>query len=85
MNLQDWGKPAKTVPMQEEDIRQELVLMESNPELDTRVSLIRDETASVHLISFQEKHLSYLRQHPKVSPVSYLTNLKTMIKIRVEK
>jgi hypothetical protein len=85
MNLQEWGKPPKASPMPEEGIREELILMETDPKLDTRVSLVKGAGESMQLISFQEKHLSYLRGHPKVNSHAYLTNLKTMIKIRLEK
>ena len=82
MNRRDWYKPAKSVQLEENVIRQELMLMEKNSELDTRVSLVKEDGISVRLITFQEKHLEYLRGHPKVDTISYLTNLRTMIKIR---
>lgn len=85
MKRQDWDKPAKVAHLQEDAIRQELILMENDSGLDTRVSLVKEEGMSVRLITFQEKHLVYLREHPKVNPIPYLTNLKTMIKIRTEK
>ena len=85
MTPQDWGKPARVVHLREDAIRQELILMQNDPELDTRVSLVKEDGVPVHLITFQEKHLSYLLGHPKVNPIPYLTNLKTMIKIRSEK
>jgi hypothetical protein len=34
------------------------------------------------MVSFIDKHTSYLQGHPKVNPQQYLTNLRTMIKIR---
>lgn len=85
MNRRDWEQPAKTVHPGEDAIRQELILMENDSELDTRVSLVKEDGISVRLITFQEKHLRYLLEHPKVNPVPYLTNLRTMIKIRSEK
>lgn len=59
--------------------------MENDSELDTRVSLVKEAGRSFRLITFQEKHLLYLREHHTVRPLPYLTNLKTMIKIRSEK
>ena len=85
MNIQDMGKPFKPGDVSENDIREELILMESNPELDTRVSLVRGEDSSFHMMTFQERHIAYLRGHPRVNPAYYLANLKTMIKIRKEK
>lgn len=85
MNRRDWEQPAKAAQLGEDAIRQELILMENDSELDTRVSLVKEDDMSVSLITFQEKHLTYLCQHPKLNPVSYLTNLRTMIKIRSEK
>ena len=85
MSRQDWGKPHKIVHMPEEDIRQELKIMEDDPALDTRVSLVKTDGVSFNLMTFQEKHLAYLQKHPKTNPAPYLMNLKTMIKIRTEK
>lgn len=85
MNRQGWDRPAKVVHLQEDAIRQELILMENDSELDTRVSLVKEDGISVRLISFQEKHLRYLLEHPNVNPLPYLINLRTMIKIRSEK
>lgn len=85
MNRRDWELPVKAAQLGEDAIRQELILMENDSELDTRVSLVKEDGISVRLITFQEKHLEYLRGHPKVNPISYLTNLRTMIKIRSEK
>jgi hypothetical protein len=82
MNLQDLSRPFKPGDVSEDEMRQELTLMENNPELDTPVSLVKDDDLSVYLISFQEKHMKYLREHPKINPAPYLANLKTMIKIR---
>lgn len=35
-----------------------------------------------HQIPFIEKHMAYLRSHPKVNPDQYLSNLRMMTKIR---
>jgi hypothetical protein len=56
--------------------------MEEDPQLKTVPVLVKDETNSVQLVSFREKHSTYLREHPKVNPENYLSNLRTMIKIR---
>jgi len=82
MNLQSQDRPFKPGDVSEEDIRDELQQMEGDPQLDTKVRLTKEGELSLHLVTFQEKHLTYLKEHPKTNPVSYLTNLKTMIKIR---
>jgi hypothetical protein len=82
MNLQDLSRPFKPGDVSEDEVKAELVLMENNPELDTPASLAKGDDLPDYLISFQEKHIKYLREHPKVNPAPYLANLKTMIKIR---
>ena len=81
-NSDQFYKPAG---ISEIEIREELTKMELNPELNTKASLVKESQSSLRLMTFEEKHLSYLRQHPKVSPLPYLANLKTMIKVRKEK
>lgn len=34
-----------------------------------------------HTSSFVERHLGYLIKHPQVSPMTYLSNLRVMLKI----
>ena len=85
MSFNYWDKPAKFAPMPENDIRRELMLMEKDPKLDTRISLIKKEDLAIPLLTFSEIHISYLLKHPNVNPRSYLMNLKAMIKIRSEK
>jgi hypothetical protein len=35
-----------------------------------------------NLISFKEKHVDYLRNHPTTNPFQYLSNLRLMTRIR---
>lgn len=35
-----------------------------------------------HLIPFVEKHVAYLKNHPKLDPEQYIANLRLMTKIR---
>lgn len=35
-----------------------------------------------HLIPFIEKHVAYLKNHPKLDPDQYIANLRLMTKIR---
>jgi hypothetical protein len=78
MIIQDYGRPYKPGDVTEQEIRDEL----DNPSLDTRLKLSKEEEFSLKALTFQEKHVVYLKQHPKINPNSYLANLKTMLKIR---
>jgi hypothetical protein len=82
MIIQDYGRPYKPGDVTEQEIRDELAQMEDNPSLDTRLKLSKEEEFSLKALTFQEKHVVYLKQHPKINPNSYLANLKTMLKIR---
>lgn len=82
MLYRDYSKQFKPGSVPEDNIRGELIDMENNPELDTRISLVRSDGKIFRLMSFQEKHLLYLREHPSVNPIPYLSNLRTMIKVR---
>lgn len=35
-----------------------------------------------HLVTFVEKHMSYLQTHPSVDPDHYLANLRLMTRVR---
>jgi hypothetical protein len=67
----------------EATINRILTNMEQDDLLNTAPSYVRDATNTVHLMSFAEKHASYLKCHPKVNPQNYLANVKTMIRIRL--
>jgi hypothetical protein len=56
--------------------------MEHDTLLRTAPVVVHDELGSINVVTFKEKHLSYLKEHPKVNPQIYLANLRTMIKIR---
>ena len=79
MNIKHIQKNAKPVLIDEEEIRQTLIDMETNLGLKTEAGVTLDDSP----ISFQEKHMAYLRTHPKVNPEHYLANLRTMLKIRL--
>ena len=83
MAIMHIDKPDKPVFMDEEAINDALTDMEQDDLLKTGPVLVQDIGDSVRLVSFREKHLSYLRTHPKVNPANYLANVKTMIRIRV--
>jgi hypothetical protein len=68
--------------MEESQINQALADMEKDLSLKTSPSMVKDTADSVRIISFSEKHAAYLKAHPKVIAEYYLSNLRTMIKIR---
>lgn len=74
--------PTKTVFITDEAIRQALDEMEQDPGLDTKSRPAKGVSLASDLPSFRETHLLYLKEHPKVNPEHYLSNLKAMIKIR---
>jgi len=76
------NKPSKVEFIDETTIRQTLTSMVSDDKLKTEPTYSHD---SAHLVTFFEKHLTYLKNHPKVNPEHYLANLHTMIKIRSPK
>lgn len=78
MNIKHVQKSAKPVFIDEDEIRQVLIDMETNLGLKTEAGVNLDDSP----VSFQEKHLAYLRTHPKLNPEHYLANLRTMLKIR---
>ena len=82
MSYKDDVRPYKPGTVSDDEIKAALNMMVNNPQLDTKGGMDNTDGQSLSLVSFQEKHLTYLQCHPKVSPVSYLANLKTMIKIR---
>lgn len=78
MNIKHVQKSVKPVFIDEEEIRQALIDMETNLGLKTEAGVNLDSEP----ITFLEKHMAYLRMHPKVNPEHYLANLRTMLKIR---
>ena len=65
--------------MTEEEIMTALKFMEQDDLLKTDPTL---EGPSKQPMAFIDKHVIYLKGHPKVNPEFYLANLRTMIKIR---
>jgi len=56
--------------------------MESDDMFITNSNYSRTLPDSIKLLTFQEWHLEYLLEHPKVNALNYLTNLKVMTKQR---
>jgi len=61
-------------------VRMNLVLMDSDPLYNTTASYQYFNMAG---LSFVDKHMLYLSQHPNVSHQHYLSNLRLKSKIRV--
>jgi len=68
--------------MEEPAIVEALKGMEQDSLLKTAPVITRGTPSSIEEVTFQEKHLTYLKKHPKVNPRNYLANLRTMLKIR---
>ena len=83
MAIMHIDKPDKPVFMDEAAINEALDEMEQDELLRTGPVLMQDMGESARMVPFREKHLAYLRTHPKVNPANYLANVKTMIRIRI--
>lgn len=68
--------------MDELEIDQALDQMEQDSLLLTEPGHMINSAHTDQIVSFHEKHATYLKTHPKVNPADYLSNLRTMIKIR---
>jgi hypothetical protein len=69
--------------MQESDIVIELEAMVEDKAFRTVPGYSVDaETYPDNKVPFIEEHLYYLRRHPQVDPMHYLSNLRLMLKIR---
>lgn len=72
----------KVVFMDFDTIHEILDSMEQDASLDTKARPIKGLVTTADSLTFREIHLLYLKEHPKVNPQHYLSNLKAMIKIR---
>ena len=72
----------KVVFMDSDAIHDAIDSMEQDASLDTKSRPAKGVLISTDLPSFRDTHLLYLKEHPKVNPEHYLSNLKAMIKIR---
>jgi hypothetical protein len=82
MNSHGHKRPNPPVFMETTAIAAVLTGMERDTLLKTNPAAVDDGLGSLMVVTFKEKHLIYLRKHPKVNPKTYLSNLRTMIKIR---
>lgn len=82
MNIKHNPKPDKPNFIADSVVDEMLQRMEEDSGLNTKPVLVRDGSMDLRLVSFKEKHLQYLIDHPKVNRESYLANLRTMTKVR---
>lgn len=76
-------KSTQTGYLEEAEIREALQAMENDAAFKTGSSYIASNTLySDHQIPFVEKHVAYLKSHPKLDPKHYLANLRLMMKVR---
>jgi len=69
--------------LEEAEIREALQLMEDDSSFNTGSSYSANGTLyEDHQIPFAEKHMAYLKSHPKLNPEHYLANLRLMMKVR---
>jgi hypothetical protein len=69
--------------LNDQEIQEVLDEMEQDLLLNTKPILIRSAEDSLIRVSFRDRHTIYLKNHPKISPQDYLSNLRTMIRIRI--
>lgn len=60
-------------------IREQLIKMMEDPKFNTTstYAATREE-----LLSFVEKHMTYLSDHPKLNPEDYMRNLRLMTRLK---
>ncbi len=68
--------------MTELEVRDALTSMLSDQSFKTEPGYTDEELYPDHQAPFIEKHMAYLKGHPKVNPKDYLSNLRIMTKIR---
>lgn len=83
MNIKHLQGHQKPVFINDDEIQDALTEMEQNPKFDTKPTFsVGSEASPPRLVSFMEKHKTYLRDHPKINPEHYLSNLRTVLRIR---
>jgi hypothetical protein len=68
--------------MEPDEIDQALNEMIEDPAMDTSPVPLK-EGSTTEIVSFYQKHSTYLHEHPKVNPGDYLSNVRTMIRKRI--
>jgi hypothetical protein len=65
------------------EIKQALIAMASDTRFNTVSSYSSNTTTYPdHLISFVDKHMEYLENHPTTDPGQYVSNLRLMTRIK---
>jgi len=63
--------------------KEALLKMEENPNFNTGSTYsANSEQYPDNLITFTEKHMEYLRLHPRTNPSQYLANLRLITRLR---
>ncbi|MEO5627447.1 MAG: hypothetical protein ABIQ89_01005 [Candidatus Saccharimonadales bacterium] len=83
MSVRQSQSSNKVVFIDETEIEAILHDMELDQTMNTKPLYVKSEESPDVTISFYKRHTDYLKGHPKVNPEHYLSNLRTMIKIRV--
>jgi hypothetical protein len=80
VNIKHLSRSEKEVFMSAEEIEEALNIMVQDASFSTRG--IYKNTPSSLPLTFKEKHLGYLKNHPKVNPAHYLSNLRIALRVR---
>jgi hypothetical protein len=76
------SKPSTEGFLEVAEIEEALRLMEEDSSYNTISSYSANVAHLDHQIPFSEKHLLYLKNHPRLNPEHYLANLRLMMKVR---
>jgi hypothetical protein len=60
-------------------IREQLIIMMSDPHYNTRSTYT---PLQVEDMTFVDKHIAYISEHPKLNPTEYMANLRLKTKLR---
>ncbi len=85
MNFKSLQSPSKKVFITDQEIQDSLTAMEQDSGLNTGPIMVRDADTGRKTVGFRDRHTNYLKEHPKVNPEYYLSNLRTVIRIRASK
>ena len=76
-------RTATAQTLEDAGVEDSLRSMVSDPSMNTRSTYSANATSYPDgQIPFVEKHMAYLMDHPKLSPLQYLANLRLMIRSR---
>jgi hypothetical protein len=76
-------KPLRLGYMEDTDVQQALRVMEADNSFKTESSYSPNATLYPdQVMSFQAKHMAYLKANPALNPEQYLANLRLKTKLR---